>query len=97
MGLKPEVRRIVVEVMHARADKREGFVYGTADALEVCCRGGVRLVDDGQRIRLEFGARELVTNVVVDLAGDAGTLGEGRHLHLVVLSLEEVAVFRLQQ
>lgn len=53
-------------------------------------------MDDGQRIRLELGARELVANVVVDLAGNAGALGEGRYLHLVVLSLEEVAVFRLE-
>lgn len=56
MGLKPEVKRVVVEVMHARADKREGFVYGTADALEVCRGSGIRRVDDGQRIRLELGA-----------------------------------------
>ena len=97
MGLKPKVKRIVVEVMHARTDKREGLVHGAADALEVCCRGGIRLVDDCQCIRLELGARELVANAVVDLAGDAGTLGEGRLLHLVVLSLEEVAVFCLQQ
>ena len=68
MGLKPKVKRVVVEVMHARADKREGFVHGTADALEVCRGSGVRLMDDGQRIRLELGARELVANIVVDLA-----------------------------
>lgn len=82
--------------MDARAHHRERLVNRAAHVGESA--GGVRVacVNDRQGVRLQLGPRELVSHVVVNLAGDAGTLGKRGDPHLVVLALEQVAVLGLQ-
>ena len=54
-------------------------------------------MDHAQGLGLQRGARELVTDVVVDLARDAGAFGKRRELDFVVLAVGKVAVARFER
>lgn len=52
---------------------------------------------DAQGLGLQRGARELVADVIVDLARDTGAFGECRELDFVVLAIGKVAVARFER
>ena len=54
-------------------------------------------VDYAQGLGLQRGTRELVPDVIVDLARDAGAFGERRELDFVVLAIGKIAVARFER
>ena len=90
--LRPEVDRVVAQRMDARAHHRERVVDRCLDVGEVRRDARLARMHHAQRLRLQRGTRELVADVVVDLARDAGALGERGELDLVLLAAREVAV-----
>lgn len=52
---------------------------------------------DAQGLGLQRGTRELVPDVIVDLARDAGAFGERRELDFVVLAIGKIAVARFER
>ena len=97
LKLYGEIGRVVIERVDARAHKLKRLVNGALDVGEVGGDAGFVGVDYAQGLSLQRGARELVADVVVDLARDAGALGKCRELDLVVLAVSEVAVARLER
>ena len=95
--LHGEVGGVVVERVDAGAHKLERLVNGVLDVGEIGGDAGFIGVDYAQGFGLQRSARELVADVIVDLARDAGALGERRELDLVVLAVGEVAVARLER
>lgn len=53
-------------------------------------------MDDAEGLHLYRRSREQVTHVVMDLSGDAGALVERGEADLVVLCVQELAVFLLE-
>lgn len=54
-------------------------------------------MDHAQGLGLQRSTRELVADVVVNFARDAGALGQGRKFDLIVLAIGEVAVARFER
>ena len=90
--LHGKVDGVVVERMDAGAHKLERLVNRAFDVGEIGGNPGLVGVHDAQR-----GARELVADVIVDLARDTGAFGECRELDFVVLAIGKVAVARFER
>lgn len=97
LKLYGEVGGVVVERVDAGAHELKRLVNGALDVGEVGGDAGFVGVDHAQGFGLQRGARKLVAHIVVDLARDAGALGKCRELDLVVLTVGEVAVARLER
>ena len=67
------------------------------DVGEIGGNSGLVGVHDAQGLGLQRGARELVADVIVDLARDTGAFGECRELDFVVLAIGKVAVARFER
>ena len=97
LELYGEIGRVVVERVDADAHELKRLVNGALDVGEVGGDAGFVGMDHAQGLGLKRSARELVADVVVDLARDAGAFGERRELDLVVLAVGKVAVARLER
>ena len=74
----------------------QGLVEAAVQGGEVGDDAGLLAVDDLEGLDLQQEAGEEVADAVVDLAGDAGALGQGGGAQLVVLGLEQLGVRVLQ-
>ena len=74
----------------------EGLIQATVQGSEVGDDAGLLAVDDLEGLDLQQEAGQEVADAVVDLAGDAGALGQGGGAQLVVLGLEQLGVRVLQ-
>jgi|GEM_PF-4177728 len=95
--LHGKVDGVVVERMDAGAYELERLVNRAFDVGEIGGDAGLVGVDHAQGFGLQRGARELMPDVIVDLARDAGALGQGRKFDLIVLAIGEVAVARFER
>ena len=94
--LHGKVDGVVVERVDAGAHKLERLVNRAFDVGEIGGNPGLVGVHDAQGLGLQRGARELVADVIVDLARDTGAFGECRELDFVVLTIGKVAVARFE-
>ena len=97
LELHGEVSRIVVERVDAGAHELERLVNRAFDVGEIGGNPGLVGVHDAQGLGLQRGARELVADVIVNLARDTGSLGECREFDFVVLAVSKIAVARLER
>ena len=74
----------------------EGLIQATVQGSEVGDDARLVAVDDLEGLDLQQEASEEMADAVVDLAGDAGALGQGGGAQLVVLGLEQPGVRVLQ-
>lgn len=95
--LHGKVDGVVVERVDAGAHKLERLVNRAFDVGEIGGNPGLVGVHDAQGLGLQRGARELVADVIVDLARDTGAFGECRELDFVVLAIGKVAVARFER
>lgn len=95
--LHGKVDGVVVERVDAGAHKLERLVNRAFDVGEIGGNPGLVGVHDAQGLGLQRGARELVADVIVDLARDTGAFGECRELDFVVLTIGKVAVARFER
>ena len=95
--LHGKVDGVVVERVDAGAYELERFVNRAFDVGEIGGDTGLVGVDHAQGFGLQRGARELVPDIIVDLARDAGAFGERRELDFVVLAIGKIAVARLER
>ncbi len=95
--LHGKVDGVVVERVDAGAHELERLVNGVFDVGEIGGDAGLVGVHDAQGLGLQRGTRELVPDIIVDLARDAGAFGERRELDFVVLAVGKVAVARLER
>lgn len=92
-----EVDGVVVEGVDAGAYELERLVNRAFDVGKVGGNPGLVGVDHAQGLGLQRSTRELVADVVVNFARDAGALGQGRKFDLIVLAIGEVAVARFER
>ena len=83
--------------MDAGAYELERLVNRAFDVGKVGGNPGLVGVDHAQGLGLQRSTRELVSDVVVNFARDAGALGQGRKFDLIVLAIGEVAVARFER
>ena len=95
--LHGKVDGVVVERMDAGTYELERLVNRAFDVGEIGGDAGLVGVHDAQGLGLQRGTRELVPDIIVDLARDAGAFGERRELDFVVLAVGKVAVARLER
>ncbi len=95
--LHGKVGRVVVERVDAGAHELERLVNGVFDVGEIGGNPGLVGMDHAQGFGLKRSARELVPDVIVDLACDAGAFGERRELDFVVLAVGKIAVACLER
>lgn len=95
--LHGKIDGVVVERVDAGAHKLERLVNGVLDVGEIGGDAGFIGVDYAQGLGLQRGTRELVPDVIVDLARDAGAFGERRELDFVVLAIGKIAVARFER
>ena len=74
----------------------QGLIQATVQGSEVGNDARLFAVDDLEGLDLQQEASEEMADAVVDLAGDAGALGQGDRAQLVVLGLEQLGVRVLQ-
>ena len=95
--LHGKVDSVVVERVDAGAHKLERLVNRAFNVDEIGGDAGLVGVDHAQGFGLQRGARELVPDVIVDLARDAGAFGECREFDFVVLAVGKIAVARFER
>ena len=83
---------VVGQSVDGAAHGVEGLVQATVQGSEVGDDAGLLAVDDLEGLDLQQEAGQEVADAVVDLAGDAGALGQGGGAQLVVLGLEQLGV-----
>ncbi len=83
--------------MDAGAHKLERLVNRAFNVGEIGGNPGLVGVDYAQGLGLQRGTCKLVADTIVDLARDAGTLGERREFDLVVLAIGKIAVARFER
>ena len=96
--LHGKVDGVVVERVDAGAHKLERLVNRAFDVGEIGGNPGLVGVHDAQGLGLQRGARELVADVIVDLARDTGAFGASTAAwRRFVLAIGKVAVARFER